>query len=168
MSLNVGSIRSSKLVFFGWVVFSDLYLFQEIVLLNPYLIISKILIFSLTGKVTTGTETLALCTWNVALYAEVVTSYLTGLVFGTALDVLDVSDITQYLDCGKSSSISQLINDKSRALQKLLNYFNGTKTSASNLPPLLGVLPFNFVLNSKNLLLVSLLFILKLFSPLFS
>ena len=111
---------------------------------------------------------MAVCTWNVALFAEVVTSYLTGLVFGTALDVLDVSDITQYLDCGKSSSISQLINDKSRALQKLLNYFNGTKTSASNLPPLLGVLPFNFVLNSKNLLLVSLLFILKLFSPLFS
>ena len=126
------------------------------------------LIFSLTGKVTTGTETLALFTWNVALFAEVATSYLTGSVFGTALDVLDVSDITQYLDCDKSSSISQLIKDKSRALQKLLNYFNGTKTCASNLPPLLGVLPFNFVLNSKDLLVVLLLFILKLFAPLFS
>ena len=32
------------------------------------------LIFSLTGKVTTGTETLALFTWNVALFAEVATS----------------------------------------------------------------------------------------------
>ena len=126
------------------------------------------LIFSLTGKVTTRTETLALFTWNVALFAEVAISYLTGSVFGTALDVLDVSDITQYLDCDKSSSISQLIKDKSRALQKLLNYFNGTKTSASNLPPLLGVLPFNFVLNSKDLLVVLLLFILKLFTPLFS
>ena len=132
MSLNVGSIRQSKLLFFDWVAFSDLYLFQEIVLLNPYLIISKMLIFSLTGKVTTGTETLALFTWNVALFAEVATSYLTGSVFGTALDVLDVSDITQYLDHDKSSSISQLINGKSRDLQKLLKYFNGTTTSVSN------------------------------------
>ena len=79
------------------------------------------------------------------LLVVVATSYLNGLVFGTALDVLDTSDITQYLDHDKSSSISQLIKGKSRDLQKLLKYFNGTTTSASNLPPSPGAVPINFV-----------------------
>ena len=45
--------------FFGWVVISDLYLFQEIVLLNLCFIFSKKLILSLIYKVTTGTYSLA-------------------------------------------------------------------------------------------------------------
>ena len=40
--------------FFGCVVISELYLFQEIVLLNPCFIVSKNLILSLIDKVTTG------------------------------------------------------------------------------------------------------------------
>ena len=41
--------------FFGCIVISDLYLFQEIFLLNPYFIFSKNFILSLIDKVTTGT-----------------------------------------------------------------------------------------------------------------
>ena len=41
--------------FFGCVVISDLHLFQEIFLLNPWFIFSKTLILLLTDKVTTGT-----------------------------------------------------------------------------------------------------------------
>ena len=52
--LNVRSIRQSRLLVFGCVVISDLYLFQEIVLLNPCFISSKNLILSLIDKVTTG------------------------------------------------------------------------------------------------------------------
>ena len=48
------------------------------------------------------------CFW-LCCYLRSTTSYLTGSVFATALNVFDVSDITQYLDHGKSSSISQLV-----------------------------------------------------------
>ena len=41
--------------FFGYVVISDLYLFQETVLLNPCFIFSKNLILSFIDQVTTGT-----------------------------------------------------------------------------------------------------------------
>ena len=53
--LNVGSIRQSRLLFFGCVVISDLYLFQEIILLNPCFIFFQNMILSLMDKVTTGT-----------------------------------------------------------------------------------------------------------------
>ena len=67
----------------------------------------------------------------------------------------------QYLDNDKSSSISKLINDKSRDLQKLFKCFNGTTTSAFNLLSLSGVLPVIFVLYLKDLLITILfLFIL--------
>ena len=92
---------------------------------------------SLIDNVTTGTYlfniNLALFIWNFALFVGVATSYSTGSVHGTALDVLDTSDITQYLGHDKSSPISQL-------------YFNGTTTSASSLLSLFGALPINFVL----------------------
>ena len=42
--LNVGSIRQFKLLFFGYVAISDLYLLQEIVLLNPCFIFPENLI----------------------------------------------------------------------------------------------------------------------------
>ena len=42
--LNVESIRQFKLLFFGYVAISDLYLLQEIVLLNPCFIFPENLI----------------------------------------------------------------------------------------------------------------------------
>ena len=121
-------------------------MFQEIALLHPCIIFSKNFILLLIDKVTTGKWSFALFIWNVALFVVVATSYLTGLEFETTLHVLDTSDITQYFDHDKSSSISWLIKGKSRDLQKLLKYFNGTTTSSSNVPPLSGVFPINFVL----------------------
>ena len=46
--------------FFRCVVISDLYLFQEFVLLNLCFMFSKNLILSVIDKVTTGTQSLAL------------------------------------------------------------------------------------------------------------
>ena len=57
-----------------------------------------------------------------------------------------ISDITQYLDHDKSSSILQIINGKSRDLQNLRKYFNGTATSTFNLLPFFDVLAIIFVL----------------------
>ena len=51
MFLNVGSIRQSKLLFFNCAVISDLYMFQEIVILNLCFIFSKNLILSFTDRV---------------------------------------------------------------------------------------------------------------------
>ena len=57
-----------------------------------------------------------------------------GLAFGFAgtLGVIDISDIIHSFAHDKSSSISQLINGKSRDLQKILNYFSETTASMSN------------------------------------
>ena len=77
--------------------------------------------------------------------------------------VIDISDIIQPFEHDKSSSISQLINSTSRYLQTLLKYFYGTKTSVFNVLLSFGVLAINFVLYSKDLLvIVSLLFIVLL------
>ena len=51
MFLNVGSIRQSKLLFFSCAVISDLYMFQEIVILNLCFIFSKNLILSFIDRV---------------------------------------------------------------------------------------------------------------------
>ena len=51
MFLNVGSIRQSKLLFFNCAVISDLYMFQEIVILNLCFIFSKNLILSFIDRV---------------------------------------------------------------------------------------------------------------------
>ena len=48
------------------VVISDLYLFEEIILLNIYFILFKNFILSLIDKVRTATWSLALFIWNVA------------------------------------------------------------------------------------------------------
>ena len=45
----------NQILFFVYVVISNLYLFQEVVLLNPCLIFSKNLILPVLDKVTTGT-----------------------------------------------------------------------------------------------------------------
>ena len=53
--------QSDNLNFCFWFVLFQIYvLFQEIVLLNPGFIFSKILILSLRGKVTTGAQSLVL------------------------------------------------------------------------------------------------------------
>ena len=56
----------------------------------------------------------------------------------------------QFLNESKSQLISQLIKDISRALQKLLRYFNGTiiSTSVQLLSPVLSVI-FYFILNES-------------------
>ena len=58
-----------------------------------------------------------------------------------AASVLDISEITQFLNRDKSNSISQLIKDKPGHLQKLLKHFNGRITFASNISLSSGVLP---------------------------
>ena len=68
-----------------------------------------------------------------------------GLAFGLPgiLGVIDISDIIHSFDHEKSSSVSQLINGKSRDFTKLFKYFNETKTSASNILILFGILLIN-------------------------
>ena len=97
------------------------------------------------------------------LYYLLLSLLHTRSVSGTTLNVLYISDIKQYFDHDKSSSISQLIQSKLRDLQKLDNYFNGTTTSVSNILLLFGVFLINFVLYSKYLLVnvASFLFINK-------
>ena len=74
-----------------------------------------------------------------------------GLALGlpAILGAFDISDYKHSFDHDKSSSISQLINSKSRNHQKLLKYFNGTTTSASDILLLFGDLPIYFFLYSK-------------------
>ena len=86
-------IRYFGLLFFGCVVISDLYLFQEIVLLNLCFRFSKNLILSLVDKVAIGTESLALFIWNVALvFCIAATSWTGGLAsrFGGILGINDI------------------------------------------------------------------------------
>ena len=52
-------------------------------------------------------------------------------------------------------SISQLIKEKSKYLQKLLKYINGTTNFAFNLLVLAGVPSITFALNSKDLPVVA-------------
>ena len=135
-------------MFSGCVVISDLYLFQKIVLLNPCFIFSKNLMLSFIDKVTTGTEGLALFVLNFVLFVFVASlAWTGGLAFGleaTAV-VLYISDMIHSFDYDKSSSISQLIKDKLKNLQKFIKYFNGTTTSVSNVLLSFGVLSLLFL-----------------------
>ena len=83
--------------------------------------------------------------------------------------IIDISYTMHFLDHENSSSISQLIiNGKSSDLQKLLKYFNGTTTSATNIVLSSSVLPIYLVLYSKYVLAIVLLlftlFLVRLFS----
>ena len=71
------------------------------------------------------------------------------------LGVNNISKVVQFFDHDKSSSISKLIEVRSRDLQKLLKYFNGTTTSVSDVLLLAGVLPIIFVLIQTIYLLFS-------------
>ena len=90
--------------------------------------------------------------WIHALVVTAGAFAIDGLVTGFAsISGVFISDM-QFFDHNKSSSISQLIKGKSRYLQKLLKYYNGTTTSVSNVLLLAGVLPIIFALYSKDLL----------------
>ena len=99
-------------MFFGCVIISDLNLFQENVLLNPWFMFSKKLMWSFMDKVTTGTWRLVLFIWHIALIK--LSSYFNN---------------TQFFDHEKSSTILQLIKGKSKDIQKIFKYFNGITNS---------------------------------------
>ena len=142
------------------VVISDLYSFQQIVLLNLCFVFSKNSISSFIEEVTTGTQSLTLIIWNVAPAVNIAAlGWIGGLASGssTILGVIDISDTKHYFDHEKLSSISQLIK-----------YCDGLTTFVFNILLLFAVLPINFVLYSKNLLLIVLLLFILLFSVLFS
>ena len=87
--------------------------------------------------------------WNFGLVVS--TSALAGLGgLAASAIVLDISEIIQFIDHNKSSSILQLIKWKSRDLQKLLRYFDKTTTSVSNLSKIVDVFLVIFVLCSKD------------------
>ena len=120
-------------------MFSDLYLFQEIVLLNSRFTFSKNLTLSLIDKVTTVTKSLVL----------VMESF-------TSVMLLFCSINAQSFVHEKLSSVLQFINWKSRDLQKLLRYLSGIVTStfkivtggrfaSPSFPGCSGVLPTIFV-----------------------
>ena len=92
-------------MFFGCVVISDLYLFQEIVVLNPYFIFSKNFMLSFIEKVTTGLKSLALFIWNGALFVSVASLTKLGGLAATAA-IIDISDNLLFFEYDKSSSIS--------------------------------------------------------------
>ena len=96
------------------------------------------------------------CIWNFTSGVDVP---WIRLVFGLAATsgFLYISDIVHSFDHDKSSSISQLINGKSRNFHKLLKYFNGTTTSVSYVLLSFGLFHINFVLYSKDLLVIILL-----------
>ena len=119
-------------------------MFYEIVLLNPCSIFRKNFILSFIEKVPTGTKKLALFISNVALVVAGTTSYATGLVFGTALNVLDMI-------------LHNFFVNLKFDLQKLLKYFKGTATSVPNILLLFGMLPNSFVSYSKDLYVIILL-----------
>ena len=106
-------------------------MFQLITLLKPDFNCSNNFSLSFVDKVTTGTYKFVSVVLNFPGPVELV--------------------ITQFDDHVKFKLTSQLINDISRALQKLLKYFNGTILSTSLSLPLSGVFPVIFMLDSNGL-----------------
>ena len=83
---------------------------------------------------------------------------LGGLAFALAgtSGVLYISDTMHSFDHGKSSSVSQLINDKSRNSKNSSNTLTGQQLLCLlfNLLLSLGVLSINFVLYSKDVFVI--------------
>ena len=108
--VNVGSIKQFKLLFWGWIVICDLYLFDFIVLLNPDFNYSKIFILFSFDKLTTGR-----CNFvSLILNSDPIGATVAGLLFCAALTV--ISTQTQFLHQVKINSTSQLISG--------INYLN--------------------------------------------
>ena len=102
---------------------------------------------------TTGT----LSTWNVPAVVCIAAATTTGgLASGLpcTAGVTNISDIIHSFDHEKSSSILQLIKSKSRNLQNLLNYLNGTTTYAFKVLLSSDALSIIFVLYWKDLLVI--------------
>ena len=85
---------------------------------------------------------------NVASVVCVVYTAGTGRLAGNA-GVVDILDVMKFPDHEKPSSISELSKGKSRDIQKLLKYFNGTTSSVSNILLSFAVLHIMFGLYSK-------------------
>ena len=78
-----------------------IYIFQETVLLNPCITFSKKLILSVINKFTTGTESLALFIWNVALFVSVAATARTDIFASGSTfisEVLVISGLVQSCD----------------------------------------------------------------------
>ena len=120
---------------------------------------------------TNGAERLAIFILNVAVVVCITgTSWTSGSasLSPVILGIIGIADIIYSFNHDKSSSISQLINGKSRYLQKLLKYVNGTTTSVSNILLSSDVLPISFVFYSKDLFVIVLLLFNLLLAGLFS
>ena len=90
-------------LFFGCFVISYLYLFQEIVLLNPCYMSSKDLMLSFIDKVIIGNK--GWYYWNVAPFVNVSSIAGLGGFAGTAA-LLNILDIMQFFDHDIWSSLS--------------------------------------------------------------
>ena len=111
--VNVGSIKSFKLLFWDWIVTCDLHLFRFIVFLNPVFSCSKIFLSFPYDKVTTGTYNFVSAILNFAPDGATMT--------GLKPAFTAISAKTQFFDQVKTNSISQLI---SRILNFSKNYLN--------------------------------------------
>ena len=134
-------------MFFVCVVTSDLYLFQEIFLLNPKTFILRLIDKVTNKKIKLSVIGLTCC--SICLYCcHVGNSRITIWITRHVINI-----IIRYYKCFLTiiNQVLQLINDKSRNLQKLLKYFHGITTSVSNVSILFGMLSINFVLYSKSL-----------------
>ena len=83
-----------------------------------------------SDKVTTGRYNFVSAIWNSNPFEGIIEGLLPRAF------LLVISAKTQFLDQVKINFISQLINDISNDLQKLLRYFSGTTISVSFLPTL--------------------------------
>ena len=104
---------------------------------------NNLLLFSV-DKVTTETYNLVSVILNVAFIGAAIA----GLSHSATLIFISVK--TQFLDQVKVKDTSQLINDISKVLQKLLRCFNGTENSTSSVFPSLAVFPVILVLYLKD------------------
>ena len=92
------------MLFWGWIVICDLYLFHFIVLLNPDFDCSKSFISFSFDKLTTWTNNCVSVIWNSNLAGAVIA----GLLLCATLT--SISAKAQFLDQVKINYISQLIS----------------------------------------------------------
>ena len=131
------------MLFWGWTVICDLYLFHFIVLLNPVFNCCKSSISFSFDKLTTGTYHFVSFILNVAPDG--------ATIVGSASAFYVISAKTQFLDQVKINTTWHLINGIFKALKKLLECFSGITTFAfvsESLPS--GVFPIILVLYLKD------------------
>ena len=109
-----------------------MYLLYFTVLLNPDFNCSKSFLSFSVDKLTTGTYNFVSVIWNSNPIGEAIAG---GSLLFPAVPIV-ISAKAQFLDQAKINSISQLINDIFKVLQKFLKCFNGTTILVSFLPTL--------------------------------